>query len=588
MKTMDLFLFCNFPINDYSNQVYYSDREKRDKEFDKYVNRKFENISQNDKSKRTIKLNMSYYVGNFFNYGYFLDKEHNKRYYIFIDSVEWNTNGTSCILHYSYDYFQTYCYQFVFDESFVEREHVSNDDFGKHIIDEGLPIDEYKVTQNSLLIGSNTNLGWYYCVTISDTNQILSPTSETSNPLPTVCQPSKYELSTTILFSDDLSNITSFLNKLVEKNKIDSIGGLYAVPKVALSNVTTHEAYYLDGGSAHMQYVGKNNSLPTMFKYSKKVSRYFGSKAYDDNAKENDETKYQPRNSKCLTYPYQFINITNNNGSNLVGQFELGNDKKTVKYHYYFPCIEGNTSYGYLADYDGVSKNFDKSLQGQTNPELPYITNTFSAYLSANQNSIANQYDTIERNLDYANKKTNVDTAFGLAGGLLSMATGSFQGGMGIAQSLASGIMGYEGNQLTAKNQRKAIEASLADQQSRGNIAHGSFMGTACITSGQWGFKAQLYQVTNENIKMIDDYFSMFGYKVNVIKKPQFTSRKYWNYLKTSGCNVIGNIPQDALTTIKNMFDEGTTIWHDIDYMYKYEKYKDGNSLWYSKNKKND
>lgn len=575
----DVFLFATFPINDYSNEVYYESEEKRDKEFDKYVYRKFHNISSINRSKRYIKLPMTYYSGNYYNYGYFLDKENNKRYYFFVDSVEWNSNETSCTLHFSYDYFQTYCHHFVFDYSFVEREHVANDNFGKHIIDEGLPVDEYKVTQNSLLRGSDKDLGWVYCCTVSDTNQILSPTSETSNPLPTVCQPSKYELSTTILFSDDLNNVTSFLNKMVDKNKIDSIGGLYAVPQVALLNVTTHEAYYTDGTSADMEYVGKNTKLPTMFKYSKEVSRYFGKDAYNDKVKENIDTKYQPRNAKCLTYPYQFINITNNNGSNLVGQFELANDSKTVKFHYYFPCIEGNTSFGYLANYDGVEKNFDKSLQGQTNPELPYITNTFSAYLSANQNSIANQYDTIERNLDFANTKTNVDTAFGLAGSILGLNP------MGAAQSIAGGIMGYQGNELSATNQRKAIDSSLKDQASRGNIAHGSFMGTACITSGQYGFKAQLYQVTNENIKMIDDYFTMFGYKVNQIKIPQFNSRKYWNYLKTSGCNIIANIPQEALNVIKKMFDDGTTIWHDIDYMYKYEKYKDGNSAWYKKGK---
>lgn len=575
----DVFLFATFPINDYSNQVFYEKGEKRDKEFDKYIRRKYLNISSVNRSEKYIKLPMDYFIGNFFNYGYFIDKSNDKRYYFFVDNVEWNSNETSCTIHFNYDYFQTYCYQFVFDYSFVEREHTVNDDFGRHIIDEGLPVDEYKVTQNSLLRGSDKDLGWVYCCTVSDTNQILSPTSETSNPLPTVCQPSKYELSTTILFSDDLNNVTSFLNKMVDKNKIDSIGGLYAVPQVALLNVTTHEAYYTDGTSADMEYVGKNTKLPTMFKYSKQVSRYFGKDAYNDKVKENVDTKYQPRNAKCLTYPYQFINITNNNGSNLVGQFELANDSKTVKFNYYFPCIEGNTSFGYLANYDGVEKNFDKSLQGQTNPELPYITNTFSAYLSANQNSIANQYDTIERNLDFANTKTNVDTAFGLAGSILSLNP------MGAAQSIAGGIMGYQGNELSATNQRKAIDSSLKDQASRGNIAHGSFMGTACITSGQYGFKAQLYQVTNENIKMIDDYFTMFGYKVNQIKIPQFNSRKYWNYLKTSGCNVIANIPQEALNVIKKMFDEGTTIWHDIDYMYKYEKYKDGNSVWYKKGK---
>ena len=69
----------------------------------------------------------------------------------------------------------------------------------------------------------------------------------------------------------------------------------------------------------------------------------------------------------------------------------------------------------------------------------------------------------------------------------------------------------------------------------------------------------------------------MFGYKINQIKVPKFDSRPYWNYIKTSGVNLIGNIPQDAMNVIKQMFDNGTTIWHSINYVYKYNEYKEAN-----------
>ena len=595
--TTDLYLFANFPINDYSNQVFYNpyEQEKRDKEFDKYIAKKFLKISSIDQSKRYIKLPMEYYVGNKYNYGYFIQE--GKRYYIFIDSVEWNTNGTSCTLHFSYDYWQTYCYDIEFQESFVEREHVDDDSFGKHIVDEGLPIDEYIISHNKNLTGEvggqTVNAGWTFCVTVSDTDRILYKDEEGEIDLPVVCQPSLYEHSTMILFSGELDDITRFINHMVSKNKIDSIGGLYAVPVVAFadSNLPTGDCYFEGGAPAYVSYVGKNTHFPKMFRHSMAVSRFYGKDAYDTTMIENDNTKYQPRNAKCLTHPYQFINITNNNGSNLIGQFELGytNDEgiTSVIFEYYFSIIEGNTSFGYLRDYDGVQKNFDKSIQGQTNPELPYITNTFSAYLSANQNSIANQYDMVERNLDYSNKRNDFNGIMSGASALGSLLSGNIGGAiMGGVQAYGNWELGKEGNQLTATNQRKAIDSSLADMRSKGNIAHGSFIANAPIICGEYGFKWQLYQVTNENIKMIDDYFSMFGYKVNVIKRPNFFGRKYWNYIKTSGCNIIGNIPQDALNVIKHMFDEGTTIWHKVSYMYKYDKYKDGNSIWYDKNAK--
>lgn len=66
-----------------------------------------------------------------------------------------------------------------------------------------------------------------------------------------------------------------------------------------------------------------------------------------------------------------------------------------------------------------------------------------------------------------------------------------------------------------------------------------------------------------EYAKIIDDYFSAFGYRVNSLKVPNITGRANWNYVKTVGCNVIGDVPQTDIEEIKSMFDRGVTIWHN-------------------------
>lgn len=547
---MDLKLYKNFPINDYANQVYYANQNTRDSAFDKYEDRTLKELASCDKTKRQIRLNVSYYVGNQYNYGCII--ENNKRYYIFIDAVEWKSNLNTVILHYSYDYWQTYCYQIELKESYVEREHVEDDTFGKHIIDEGLPIDEYKVQSSEVLDGKND--GMYFCITLSDTRDAVSLTHSNPEPIPSTCKPSRFEQSTAIIFSDDLETVSYFIDLLTSRNKLDGISGMYSVPKTAIPTKIQKQGYDWDTGEDLIKYVGINNDLPTMLVW--------------DISKPSKIDGYTPINKKCFTYPYCFANITNNNGSSLYGQFELSDDKSTVKFRYYFPCIEGNTSFGYLADYDGVTKNFDKSLQGQTNIELPFVTNTFSAYLSANQNSIANQYSTIDRNETASIVKAGVNGAVGIVG---SLATGNIAGaissGIGTASNIADAT-------LSAYNQRQAIDSSLKDQESKANVSHGAYTGVGNIICGQIGFKGQLITVTAENIKMIDDYFSMFGYKVNTIKKPELNTRPYWNYIKTSGVNMIGNVPQDALTVLKQMFDNGVTMWHSLNYMYKYDEYK--------------
>lgn len=547
---MELKLYKNFPINDYANQVYYSSENARDNSFDTYEDRSIKDLASCDKTKQQIRLQVNYYVGNQYNYGCIV--ENNKRYYIFIDKVEWLSNLNTVILHYSYDYWQTYCYQITLKDSFVEREHVENDTFGKYIIDEGLPIDEYVIQSSEVLDGNND--GMYFCITLSDTRDAVSVGHNVQNPIPSTCKPSRFEQSTAIIFSDDLETVSYFIDLLTSRNKLDGISGMYSVPKSAIPSKIQKQGYEWNTGDDMIKYVGINNDLPVMLEW--------------DLSKPSTIDGYVPINKKCFTYPYCFANITNNNGSSLYGQFELADDKATVKFRYYFPCIEGNTSFGYLSSYDGVSKNFDKSIQGQTNIELPFVTNTFSAYLSANQNSIANQYSTIDRNEKASIVKAGVNGAVGLIG---NIATGNVAGAVSSALGTAEGIGDA---MLSSYNQRQAIDSSLKDQESKANVSHGAYTGVGNIICGQIGFKGQLITVTAENIKMIDDYFSMFGYKVNTIKVPQFNSRPYWNYIKTSGINMIGNVPQDALSVIKQMFDNGVTMWHALGYMYKYDEYK--------------
>lgn len=143
---------------------------------------------------------------------------------------------------------------------------------------------------------------------------------------------------------------------------------------------------------------------------------------------------YTPINNKCFTYPYCFANFTNNNGNSMKGQFELSNDKSKIDFYYYFPCVEANTSFGYLNEYDGVVKNLDYSIQGQTNVELPFVTNSFASYMAANQNSISNQYSTLENNTKVGFIKNWAGFLGGLAsgnvGGAVSSVTGAVDTGI--------------------------------------------------------------------------------------------------------------------------------------------------------------
>ena len=81
--------------------------------------------------------------------------------------------------------------------------------------------------------------------------------------------------------------------------------------------------------------------------------------------------------------------------------------------------------------------------------------------------------------------------------------------------------------------------------------------------------------VKREFAKICDDFLSMFGYKVNEVKIPNITGRRNWNFVKTVGCYIEADIPQDDLQEIKSMFDKGITFWHNATTFMDYSQNND-------------
>lgn len=80
------------------------------------------------------------------------------------------------------------------------------------------------------------------------------------------------------------------------------------------------------------------------------------------------------------------------------------------------------------------------------------------------------------------------------------------------------------------------------------------------------------YSIRREFAKRIDDFFSMYGYLTNEVDIPNLYNRPNWNYVKTIGANITGDIPQLDLQTIKTMFDNGVTLWHNPKNFLDYSK----------------
>lgn len=76
--------------------------------------------------------------------------------------------------------------------------------------------------------------------------------------------------------------------------------------------------------------------------------------------------------------------------------------------------------------------------------------------------------------------------------------------------------------------------------------------------------------IKQEYAKIIDNFFNMFGYKINEVKIPNITGRPNWNFVKTIDCNITGDFPQQDIQTLKNMFNNGVTFWHNSNTFLDY------------------
>ena len=85
-------------------------------------------------------------------------------------------------------------------------------------------------------------------------------------------------------------------------------------------------------------------------------------------------------------------------------------------------------------------------------------------------------------------------------------------------------------------------------------------------------FAVYKHSIRPEYARIIDDYFSAYGYAVKTIKTPNTNGRTNWNYVKTIGSAIHADIPQDACDHINKMFDNGITLWHNASTFRDYSQ----------------
>lgn len=252
--------------------------------------------------------------------------------------------------------------------------------------------------------------------------------------------------------------------------------------------------------------------------------------------------------SKLLCAPYRYNLLTDWRNSPVIFKNEyLTNDKLEVNYSI---ALSHNAPARYwISNYKKDPEGRYTCLSQPIAPEFPIINDAYSQYILQNKNTI----------------QTNVTNAMINAGaGVISGAiAGAGVGGpagaaFGAVSGLASGVLNVSA-QIRSENAKQADLRAVPDGVI--NSTDSSFT----VSDGSDVITFYRMRICCENEAILGEIFNMYGYKVNRVDIPNTRSRTRYNYLQTVGANITGSISQQFITQIKEIFNNGVTIWHYHD-----------------------
>lgn len=450
------------------------------------------------------------------NYLYFLNTSAgNKYYFAFITRIDFVNYNASAVF-FEIDYFQTYFSQALVGQSFVQREIVLDDTFGKHVIPEGLETGEYVYNKNVTAEDDSHNIiiGRYPVI-------IMAVTEEIQGSLPGGMYDGIYNgLLYYACSVNNASVITQRIANYMRAGKANAIVNIFMYPGELLG-------------------LGPNNQNINRYLTPADTGTVNGGELINPFASLNG---YTPKNNKLYCYPYRALCLWGAGGSESTFRYELFSNLNVPLFKV-FSALGGSAPIMAVPlGYKGFNQGVDEAASMPPYPLCSWLTDNYSNWLA--QNQISQNYNVFKS----------------IAGGAVGMATAAATGNIA---GMVNSFVGSADTVLSTMINRE--EHKIVPDSANGSTASTS----AFFSNGQRSIFIFPKCIKPEQAQKIDDYFSMYGYTVNTLKIPAIRGRKYWNYVKTIGANIYGNIPVEAKNTFVKAFDNGVTFWHTND-LYAY------------------
>lgn len=327
--------------------------------------------------------------------------------------------------------------------------------------------------------------------------------------------------NTLYLFRYDLSgstnpfqNIIYFMRDIQQKATIESIKNMFVIPSALIRERDLINVEMTDYSYYRLAYT-----------YSAETYTYTLNKQYTF-------SDYTPKNNKCFVYPYNYLLVTNNNGNQNIYKYEdFYNTQVTFQINLSMQL--GCSGKLLPLNYKKQTVNMDEALPLGKYPTFAWSSDAYTNWLTQNAVNISTSIL-----MTAGTSISNPDTA-----------------PSSIASTSANLIGAFYG-------------ASIAP-----NLQGGSNTGDVVFSSNLNSFYFRGMRAKTEYMRVIDDYFSRFGYKTNLTKQPNLSGRLNFNYIEIAESENIGfgQLEGRFMEEINNICRRGTTIWHNYDNMGNFD-----------------
>lgn len=453
----------------------------------------------------------------------------NKWFFAWIDDVIYKGDKNTEIT-FTVDAWSTWFDKWNKKVCFINRQHVNDDTIGLHTIPENLDVGEVIEEQETEDESYGNEYGYYVGV-LSNWEIKDGSNGEELLPINKGRQNAGISVYDNTVFGEKLYlfNITSlssftdlalFILRTNSDCHIEDVKNMFIIPNLAInvSQLVQHSATVEEQN--FNWYTLNYDITPT--KFNTNIN------------KRHNFSDFNPKNNKCFVYPYNYLFVSNNNGSNNIYKYEDFTSENCVFENQFSIAIGGS---GRLVpkNYKNMNTNDDEALPTGKYPTCAWSSDAFTNWLTQNGVNLV---------ASIALTAGGVATAIASGGATLPIVAGAIT-------SVAGTVAGTIG---------QFNQASLMP-----NIAGGQATGDVLWACNRNKFTFREMRAKTEYLRIVDDYFTRFGYAIKSLELPNITGRRYWNYVEIGASEEIGygEVPSKYMDIINNACRRGVTIWHN-------------------------